>query len=356
MRDYYEILGVSKDASSSEIKKAYRKVAMKYHPDRNQGDTSAEEKFKEAAEAYAVLSDETKKAQYDRYGHDAFQQQHGGNPFGEGGINLEDLLRNAFGGGGSGGFSFGGGGSIFDSFFGGSSSRVNNNLKISIPLTLEEIHSGVTKKIKIRRYERSKNSNPQKCIKCNGQGQVQYVQNTPLGQFAQQSQCNSCNGIGYSGGLDKSTAVIPVEIPAGVADNMSMKMRGEGNQNVINDGTDGDLIINFQEKEHSLFTRIDNDIYVECSIGYPDAVLGSEINIPTIDGNVKFNIPAGTSHGNKIRLKGKGLPILNRHKKGDQYVVISIDVPKNIPKESKNIISDLKSSLKYDVEVKKLNN
>ena len=151
MRDYYEILGVSKDASSSEIKKAYRKVAMKYHPDRNQGDTSAEEKFKEAAEAYAVLSDETKKAQYDRYGHDAFQQQHGGNPFGEGGINLEDLLRNAFGGGGSGGFSFGGGGSIFDSFFGGSSSRVNNNLKIYIKLFIINKKGGI--------YVSSKNNN-----------------------------------------------------------------------------------------------------------------------------------------------------------------------------------------------------
>ena len=356
MKDYYEILGVSKEPSSSEIKKAYRKVAMKYHPDRNQGDSSAEDKFKEAAEAYAVLSDETKKSQYDRYGHDAFHQQHGGNPFGEGGINLEDLLRNAFGSGGSGGFSFGGGGSIFDSFFGGDSGRVNNDLKISISLTLEEVFSGTTKKIKIRRYERSNSTKPQKCGKCNGQGQVQYVQNTPLGQFAQQGQCKPCNGSGYIGGIEKNTAILPIEIPAGVADNMSMKMRGEGNQSVLNDGNDGDLLIHFQEKEHNLFTRIDSDIYLECNISYSDAVLGSEINIPTIDGKVKFMIPAGTSHGSKIRLKGKGLPILNRHKKGDQYVIISIDIPKNISNNSKKIISELKSSLDSKIEVKKINN
>jgi len=344
-RDYYEILGVSKNATENEIKKAYRKVAMKYHPDKNQDNKEAEEKFKEAAEAYSVLSDENKKSRYDQFGHDGVNQR-----FGEGfsgGINVEDIFNSVFGGRGGFGDIFGGGG------FGSSSSgRSNNNLKISIPLTLEEINSGIEKKVKIKRWEKSSSSNAEKCSKCNGTGEIKYVQRSMLGQIVQVQECSSCNGIGYIGGRDKVTKTIKIKIPAGVSGGNYMTLRGEGNQSIS--GEDGDLIVYFEEKSHELFIRDSNDVYIECEINYHDAVLGADIKVPTLHGNVKFKVPPGIANGQILRLKNKGIKEVNRYRNGDQYIKVSIKIPKKITAKEKELLLQMKENFNQDVVFKKI--
>ncbi len=352
MRDYYDILGVSKTASSDELKKAYRKVAMKYHPDRNPDNKEAEDKFKEAAEAYSVLNDDNKRSQYDRFGHAGVNNSVANGFSSE--MDVNDIF-SAFSdifGGGSGGSPFS---DIFGSQSGRGRTRGAESLKISIALTLEEIFEGTTKKIKIKRWEKSKTSSPSKCSKCGGSGEVRYVQKSMLGQVVNVQMCSSCNGVGYIGGREQKTATIKVKIPSGVSDGNYMTLEGEGNQSITGDAN-GDLIIYFEEKEHQLFTRQDSDVYLECIINYSDAVLGKEIQVPTLNGKVKFNIPSGIKNGQVLRLKSKGFKEVNRYRTGDQYIRIIVDIPKNISVDLKKIILNLKENLKDEVEFKKINN
>ena len=345
-KDYYDILNVSKSASKDEIKKAYRKVAMKYHPDKNPDNKEAEEKFKESAEAYSVLSDDEKKSRYDQFGHDGVDQRFSGGFGGSGGMNVEDIFNSVFGGGG--GFSdiFGGG------FSSSNSRKSNNNLKISIPLSLEEINEGISKTVKIKRFEKSKTSKAKTCEKCNGTGEIKFVQRSMLGQIVQVQECGNCGGIGYIGGREKVTKTIKIKIPAGVSTGNYMTLRGEGNQSIS--GADGDLIVYFEEKIHDLFLRENNDIYLECEINYHDAVLGTEIKVPTLHGKVKFKIPAGINNGQILRLKNKGIKEVNRYRNGDQYIKISIKIPKKISSREKKIILELKDNSNQDIMFKKI--
>ena len=356
MRDYYEILGVSKTSSKDEIKKAYRKVAMKFHPDRNPDNKEAEDKFKEAAEAYSVLSDNNKRSQYDQFGHAGVNNSRGGGF--SGGMNVEDIFNSVFGGG-SGGFSDIFGGDIFGNQRSrGNRKRKAENLKISIPLTYEEIFEGTSKKIKIKRWEKSSSTSSQKCSNCSGSGEVRSVQRSMLGQIVNVQVCANCKGIGYIGGRDKKTATIKVKIPAGVSDGNYMTLEGEGNHSVSGDNDlNGDLIIYFEEKQHSLFVRSESDLYLECVINYTDAVLGTEIKVPTLNGKVKFKIPAGIKNGQILRLKNKGFKEVNGYGgRGDQYIKINIDIPLNISKDLKKIILDLKNNLGDEIKFKKIEN
>ena len=353
MRDYYDILGVSKTASADELKKAYRKVAMKYHPDRNPDNKEAENKFKEAAEAYSVLNDENKRSQYDRFGHAGVSNSSANGFSSQMDVNdIFSAFSDIFGGGTAGSSPFS---DIFGSQVNRGRTKGAESLKISIALTLEEIFEGTTKKIKIKRWEKSAKNSPTKCSKCGGSGEVRYVQKSMLGQVINVQMCSACNGIGYIGGREQKTATIKVKIPSGVSDGNYMTLEGEGNQSVAED-LKGDLIIYFEEKEHQLFTRQDNDVYLECIINYGDAVLGKEIQVPTLNGKVKFSIPSGIKNGQVLRLKNKGFKEVNRYRTGDQYIRIVVDVPKNISKDLKKIILNLKENLKDEVEFKKINN
>ena len=323
MRDYYEILGVSKNADANEIKKAYRKVAMKYHPDKNPNDKSAEEKFKEAAEAYAVLSDEDKKNRYDQLGHQQYQQfgSQQGQGF-SGGINVEDIFNSVFGGAGGFGDIFGNS-DFFGSNSGGRKNKGGTDLKISIPLTLEEMYSGGSKKIKIKRLERIDGQTPKSCSACNGNGQIKQVSRSFLGQVVNIVPCSNCNGSGMVGGREKKTATITFDIPQGVSSDNYHVINNEGNQGA--DKTDdGDLIIYFEEKPHSLFTRQGSDIYISAGINYSQAVLGDSIEAPTISGKINLKIPKGIQSGQIVRIKGKGMPDPRRRINGDQFVKINI--------------------------------
>ena len=342
MRDYYDILGVSKEASQDEIKKSYRKVAMKYHPDKNPGDSAAEDKFKEAASAYSVLSDLDKKQQYDQFGHDAFSGA-AGQGF-SGGINVEDIFNSVFGGGGGFGDIFGGGM--------GSQARSNHgatNLKVSIGLTLEEICKGTKKTIKIKRWEVSSNNEKKECSQCNGSGEVKRVQRSFLGQIVNVQQCKNCDGLGFIGGRDRVTASININIPPGLSN--GIKIPGEGNQAVI--GNDkGDIIVYFEEKAHDLFSRDDHNIYVDCWINLSQATLGSKIEVPTLHGKVKLKIPKLTKSGVIMRLKEKGLPMTNRYRNGDQFVRINILTPDNLSSKQKKYLEDygdiFNNEIKYE--------
>jgi len=353
MSDYYDILNVSKGSSSDEIKKAYRKVAMKYHPDRNPDNQEAENRFKEAAEAYSVLSDQDKKSRYDQMGHQQYQQFGSAGQGFSGGINVDDIFNSVFGGGG--GFSdFFGGGDVFGNPRSSRRRSSGGNLKISIPLSLEEIHSGKEKKIKIKRWEQS-TTEPTTCSVCNGAGEVKKVQSSFLGQIVNVQACSNCTGSGYVGGRERKTVTIKVEIPPGVSDGNYMTLSGEGDKSV-KDNSPGDLIVYFEEKNHSLFIRNDSDLYVECFINYPDAVLGLDLEVPTLDGKVKMKVPAGIKNSQMLRLRGKGLPGLNRSKTGDLYVKISIKTLVDIDKKTKYIIEELKNSIKDKIEFNKIKN
>jgi len=352
MSDYYQILNVSKQSSSDEIKKAYRKVAMKYHPDRNPDNKEAEDKFKEAAEAYSVLSDKEKRNRYDQLGHQQYKQ-FGSNSGGfSGGINVEDIFNSVFGGGNFGDFF--GGGDIFGNSRSSSRQRYGGgDLKISIPLTLEEIYSGKNKKIKIKRWEKS-NEEPTSCPKCGGVGEIKHVQRSFIGQIVNVQACGHCSGIGYIGGRKKETVTINVKIPAGVKDGNYMSLQDEGDKS-IKGSNHGDLIVYFEEKSHDLFVRDGNDIYLDCYIDYPDAVLGTKIKIPTLDGQVKMDIPAGIQNHQLLRLKGKGFPELNRHKNGDFYLRIIIKTLKNVSNNVEKIVKNLKDQINSEIKFKKMN-
>ncbi len=361
-RDYYEILGLSKGADKAEIKKAYRKIAMQYHPDKNPGDATAEAKFKEAAEAYSVLNDDQKKAQYDQYGH-APEGGMGGNPFdgfgggGGFGVDLSDALRifmEGFGGGGGGlGDIFGGGGSRSRGRSKGS------DLKIKLPLTLEEIASGVTKKMKVKRFElcdvcngtgAKDKTDKSTCSACHGRGEVQQVSRSMFGQFVNIQPCSNCDGTGeviahpckncHGDGRLRQESVVSAKIPAGVHAGNYMTLRGEGNA-ARRGGQQGDLIVLIDEKEHDLFIRDEDNIYLELVINMAEAVLGTELEIPTLTGKVNLKIPAGSQSGKLLRLRGKGIPRINSHLVGDQMVKIQIDTPTKPSKQEREVYQRL---------------
>ncbi|MCF6238312.1 MAG: molecular chaperone DnaJ [Candidatus Marinimicrobia bacterium] len=358
-RDYYEILGLAKGAGKDEIKKSYRKIAMKYHPDKNPGDTAAEAKFKEAAEAYSILSDEQKKAHYDQYGH-VPEGGMGGNPFdgfsgGGIGVDLSDALRIFMEG-------FGGGGGLGDIFGGGSHSRGRArgaDLKVKLPLTLEEIATGVTKKIKVKRYEQCtecsgsgarKGTGKSTCSACHGRGEVQQVSRSMFGQFVNIQPCSNCDGTGEviehpcrtcrGDGRERRESVVSAKIPAGVHSGNYMTLRGEGNQ-ARRGGQAGDLIILIDEREHELFIRDDDNIYLEIVLNMAQAVMGTELEIPTLTGKVNLKIPAGSQSGKLLRLRGKGIPRLNSRIVGDQMVKIQVKTPQKPSKQEREIYQRL---------------
>ena len=342
MSDYYDILGVEKSSSQSDIKRAYRRIAMKYHPDKNPGNKDAESKFKAAAEAYSVLSDENKKAQYDRFGHNQFQNMGNGNM---GGMDFEDIFS-------SFGDIFGGG---FSDIFGGrgqARKRQVGNLKISLGLALEEIYSGTIKTVKIQRLERT-GKEPVRCNSCDGSGEIRKVQRSFLGQIVNVQQCFNCNGEGSIGGLEKKSTMIKVKVPSGVSSGNYIPLRGEGNQS-SGGSSDGDLIVYFEEKEHKLFSRDGQDIYIDCFVNFHQLINGSEIQVPTLSGNIKMKIPSGLVSGELLRLKGKGLPYVNSTKNGDQFVRVNLLTPNKLSKKLKTILDDLSKELGNEVLCKKI--
>ena len=345
-RDYYEVLGVSKSASQDEIKKAYRKIAIKYHPDKNPDNPEAEEKFKEAAEAYEILSNQEKRQQYDRFGH----QGVGGRGFSGGGMNMEDIF-SQFG-------DIFGGGSPFDSFFGGGGGRggrvrKGTNLRIKLKLTLEEVAEGVEKKIKVNRLVTAEGVTFKTCTDCNGSGQVRKVVNTMLGQMVSSSTCPMCNGSGQiidkkpngvdSTGLKQQEEVISIKVPAGVTEGMQLSMSGKGNE-APGGGIPGDLLIVIEEIEGDVLKRDGNNVVYELYLSFIDAVLGTSVEVPTIGGKVKIKIDPGTQSGKILRLRGKGIKEVNAYSKGDQLIHINVWTPKTLTKEEKRILEKLKDS------------
>ena len=358
-RDYYEVLGVGKNASADEIKKAYRKLAVKYHPDKNPGNKEAEEKFKEAAEAYSVLSDADKKAKYDQFGHAGVE---GAGPDFSGGFgNLNDILNDLFGGGFGG---FGGGFGGFGGFGGGGrrQERVykGRDIRVRARLTLEEIAKGVEKEISIEKNvpcpecggKGAKNSSDIKtCPACNGIGQVQRVVNTFLGQSISYSTCQQCGGDGKiitnpcpkcgGSGLVRQRETIKVKIPAGVESGMQLTVQGEGHA-AKNNGINGDLLVVIEEIEHPLFKREGTNLFHTAIISVIDAMLGCEITVPCLDGSYKLKVEAGTQSGKIVKLRGKGLPSLNGYGTGDLYVKLAVWIPKKLTKEEKALFESLR--------------
>ena len=359
-RDYYEVLEVSKNATQDEIKKAYRKIALKYHPDRNPGDNEAEEKFKEAAEAYEVLGNEEKKRRYDQFGHAGVG---GAGGFSGGGMNMEDIFSqfgDIFGGGPFESF-FGGGG------FGGARTRrgqgkAGANLRIKVKLKLEEIAEGVEKKIKVKKYVRChdcKGSGAQDassfntCSHCGGSGVMRKITNTILGQMQTTSTCPYCDGSGRiisdkcktcsGSGRTYDEETININIPAGVADNMQLSMSGRGNAGERG-GPAGDLIIHIEEIEHEELVRDGNNVIYDLYLSIPDAALGTSVEVPSLGGKVKVTIPKGTQSGKIFRLKGKGLPSVDAYGKGDQLIYVNVWTPKNLSAEEKKLLEKLKKS------------
>lgn len=358
-RDYYEVLGVSKTATADELKKAYRKLALQYHPDKNQGDKEAEEKFKEAAEAYDVLSNQEKRQRYDQFGHAGVDGQGG---FGGGGMSMDDIFSQfgdifgSFFGGGGGFRGFGGGGQ-------GARRPVQrgSNLRIKVKLTLEEIEKGAEKKIKVNKYvackqcngSGSKNNSFETCSHCNGTGVVTQITRTILGQMQTQSICPHCGGEGkiikdkcpecHGDGIVKAEEVITINIPAGVYDGMQLSMTGKGNA-APRGGINGDLIILIEEIPHELFERQESNLYHNAFITFSDAAMGASIEVPTLAGKARIKIEQGTPSGKILRLKGKGLPDFNGYGRGDLLININVWVPKSLTKEEKEILEKLKKS------------
>ena len=357
-RDYYEILGVAKDASDAELKKAYRKVAIKYHPDKNPDNKEAEDKFKEAAEAYEVLSNAEKRQRYDRFGHQGVNGGFGG---GGAGMNMDDIFSNfsdIFGGGGFGDFFGGGGGGRR----GGQRMRRGSNLRIKLKLNLQEITNGVEKKIKVKRYvtcdscggNGAKNGTElNTCHTCNGTGQVRKVVNTMLGQMVSTSTCPTCEGEGKvishkcsnCGGEGRvyKEEVIDIKIPAGVHDGVQLAMGGKGNV-PKRGGVAGDLLILIEEEEHAELKREGNNIHYDLYISFPDAALGTSVEVPTINGRVKINIEPGTQSGKILRLRGKGIKDINGFGSGDQLIHVNIWTPKKLSDEEKNLLEQLRGA------------
>lgn len=346
--DFYEILGVSKNATPMDIKKGYRKMAIKYHPDKNKGDKAAEEKFKKAAEAYEVLSDENKKERYDRYGHAAFENGQGGHGggFGGGGMNMDDIFSqfgDIFGGGGFGGF--GGGGSR------GRARVKGSNLRIRVKLTLEEIANGVEKKVKVRRKVMAEGATYKTCSTCNGAGQVMRVTNTILGRMQSASTCPSCHGAGEtidkkpkgadSSGLIQSEETVSIDIPAGVTEGVQLKVNGKGNAAPGTNSVDGDLIVVIEELPHDTLKREGTNLHHDMYINFSEAVLGESKNIDTLSGKVKIKIEPGTQSGKILRLRGKGLPSIDHYGSGDLLVHVNVWTPQSLSKDQKKFFESV---------------
>lgn len=358
-RDYYEVLGVDKSASEDEIKKAYRKAAKQYHPDLHPGDKEAEEKFKEANEAYEVLSDAEKKAKYDRFGHAGVDPSYGAGQGGYGGFNgqgfdfdLGDIFSNIFGGG------FGGGGSANPN-----APQRGSDTQASVTISFEEAAKGCEREVESNRIEvcdechgsgAAAGSSPKTCPECNGRGQVTTSQRTPFGMFQTQKACSRCGGKGTiidnpckkcrGAGRVRRPAKITVKIPAGIDDRQIINARGQGNKG-INGGPAGDLRVAVNVRPHPIFERDGYNVWVEMHVSYAAAALGCELQVPTLDGKVKYNIPAGTQSGDVFKLKGRGIQSLNNRGRGDQLVRVVVDVPRNLNAEQKRLLMELDKAL-----------
>ncbi len=343
-RDYYEVLGVTKSASADEIKKAYRKLAIQFHPDKNPDNPEAEDKFKEAAEAYEVLSNAEKKARYDQFGHQGL----GGNGgYGGAGMNMEDIFSqfgDIFGGGGGFGSFFGGGG--------GRRTKKGTNLRVKLKLNLQEIANGVEKKIKVKRNVVAAGVSFKSCSTCQGSGQVKKVVNTMLGQMVSASTCAVCGGSGQivdkkpaeadSRGLIVKEEVISINIPGGVGEGMQLSMSGKGNE--IPGGIPGDLLIVIEESEDNVLQREGNNVIYDLHVSFIDAALGASLEVPTLDGKVKIKIDPGTQSGKMLRLKGKGIKDINGYQRGDQLIMVNVWTPTELSKEEKNTLEALRNS------------
>ncbi|NUM31695.1 MAG: molecular chaperone DnaJ [Bacteroidetes bacterium] len=347
-RDYYEILGVGKNATEEELKKAYRKLAIKYHPDKNPGNKEAEEHFKEAAEAYEVLSNSEKRSAYDRFGHDGVRGAGGQGGFSS--MNMEDIF-SQFG-------DIFGDNNPFESFF-GSGGRTRNrapqgtNIRIKLKLTLEEICNGVEKKVKYSKKVAAQGVKFNTCDTCKGSGMVNKVTNTFLGPMQTSSTCHTCNGLGRkienrppgadSNGLINEEVTTSIKIPAGVQHGMQLSLNGQGNESPMG-GNRGDLIVLIEEILHNDFKREGNNLLYDLFISFPIAALGGEVEIPTIDNKVKVKIEQGTQAGKMLRLRNKGVPDINGYGRGDQLVQINIFTPKKLSIEEKDILKKLEQS------------
>jgi molecular chaperone DnaJ len=357
-RDYYEILDVARTASADEIKKAYRKMAMKYHPDKNPGDHSAEASFKEAAEAYEVLSDGDKRARYDRFGHQGV-----GGSAGRGGPSVEDIFSqfgDIFGGGGGGGF-----GDFFGGGQRGRTVRKGSNLRIKLKLTLEEVANGVEKKIKVKRYVPCETcdgsgakdaSSVETCGTCQGAGQVRQVVNTMLGQMVSTATCPTCDGAGkritatcatcHGDGRELKEEQIAIPIPAGVQDQMQLSMSGKGNA-PQRGGVPGDLLIQIEEEPHPVLKRDGVNIVYDHYISFVDAVLGTTTEVPTLEGKAKIKVDPGTQGGKILRLRGKGIPDLNGYGRGDQLIHLNVWTPRHVSGEERAALEKLRESSNF---------
>lgn len=359
--DYYDILGINKDASQAEIKKAYRKMAVKFHPDKNPGDEEAESKFKKAAEAYEVLGNEEKRRKYDQFGHSAFDGSQG---FGGGGMDMDDIFSqfgdifgSAFGGGRSSGFSgFGGG------FSGQSGRSKGGNLRIRVSLTLEEVANGVDKKIKVSRKKKPNDTTFKTCPTCKGSGQVTRVANTILGRMQTASPCTACGGSGQildekgkgtdAHGLKMTEEMVSIKIPSGVEDGMQLKVSGKGNEPVGN-GIPGDLIVLIEVKEHEHLKRDGENLHYDLYISFAEAALGASKEIQTVSGKVRIKVEPGVQSGKILRLRNKGLPNLNGYGYGDLLVHTNVWTPQTLNKEQKDFFEKMLGDTNFEPDPKK---
>ena len=347
-RDYYEVLGVSKGASVSEIKKSYRKIALKHHPDRNPGDKIAEEKFKEAAEAYEILSNSEKRQRYDQFGHEALRSSDGG--FGQG-MSMEDIFSQF--------------GDVFGSAFGGfgrQESRGGSDLRIKLRLTLSEIANGVEKKVKVSRFKMAKGATYKTCTTCRGTGQITQIRRTILGQMQTSTPCTRCRGGGKmadhipaganSNGLVKKEEVVSIKIPAGVSEGIQLKISGKGNEAPFG-GYPGDLLVLIEEKEDQQLKREGKNLHYDLYISFSEAVLGCSKDIPTVSGKARIKLDSGTQSGKILRLRGKGMPHVSSYGKGDLLVHINVWTPQHLTKEQKKFFLSMEQDSNFEPEPSK---
>ncbi|MEP0132251.1 MAG: molecular chaperone DnaJ [Eudoraea sp.] len=354
-QDFYEILGISKNATAAEIKKAYRKKAIEFHPDKNPGDSEAEEMFKKAAEAYEVLSDPDKKARYDQYGHAAFE----GGGFGGGGMNMEDIFSQF---GDIFGSAFGGGFGGFGGFSGGQRRMKGSNLRIRVSLTLEEIAHGVEKKVKVKRKKQATGVTYKTCTTCNGAGQVTKITNTILGRMQTAATCSSCGGSGQiidkrpsdadAHGLKIVEETVSIKIPPGVEQGMQLKVSGKGNE-APGDGIPGDLLVAIETIEHGSLKREGDNLHYDLYISISDAVLGTTKEIDTVTGQVRIKLESGIQSGKILRLRGKGISSINGYGTGDLLVHVNVWTPKELNKEQREFFKKMQNSENFEPKPEK---
>lgn len=363
-RDYYEVLGVERSATKEEIKSSYRKLALQYHPDRNPGDTEAEDKFKEATEAYEILSDEQKRARYDRFGHQGMRSGQDFHQY-QNANDIFSVFSDLFGGGG--------GGSIFEQMFGGggggrqggqrrSVGEPGSDLKVRLPMTLEEIATGIEKTISLKHWVECDTCNGSgakpgsghtTCTLCNGSGEIRQVSRSVFGQFINVTMCNNCNGSGQvikepcvtcrGDGRVRGESTLKVTVPAGVTTGNYIPVRGKGNAG-RRGGDAGDVIVVIEEQEHEHFVREEDNVIYDLTISFPDAALGGDVEVPTLDGSATLTIEAGTQPGTLLRMRDKGIPHLNQYGRGDQIVRVNVFVPTKLTSKEKEVLRELAKS------------